>query len=328
MTVNYPADLLPVFQQFITCEYASLTRAGEPITTPVNPFVGESGTLDISTGLTYPTKAERARHNSHVALLFSDSKGSGLAAAPTVLVQGEAAVRDHDLQANTDRFMRESFRKYPAGHAGTPSFILRSMNYYYVRIWVEIMPARILWWPSGQLDTPPQVWETPDDTVFPSSDPAPAAGTAPGAWKANPSDWRTGAQHAVQALGLPVLTVTAADGYPYLMRALSVNLTADGFQLEMPGGMTWAAIGPACLTFHYHPEVFTGQENMMFVGTTRQDGTAVSFTVKRRIGDWSAGGDNRLIGFWSFISASFKLRPRLREEAARRNQSVPKIKLP
>jgi hypothetical protein len=100
MLANVPAQLLPVFQQFITCEYASLTRAGEPIALPVTPYVGVAGTLDVSTGLTYPTKAERARRNPHVALLFSDAKGSGLSDAPTVLVQGQAAVRDRDRNFN------------------------------------------------------------------------------------------------------------------------------------------------------------------------------------------------------------------------------------
>lgn len=327
MSTNYPADLLPVFQQFIVAEYASLTRAGDPITTPVTPYVGASGTLDISTGLTYPTKAERARRNANVALLFSDSKGSRLNDAPTVLVQGKAAVRDADLQANTDRYMRESHRKLPAATAGTPPFILRSMDYYFTRIWIEITPARILWWHSGQTDAPPQVWEAPPDTAYPASDPAPA-GKAPGAWKEAPSEWQAGALRAVQTLGLPVLTVTGTDGYPYMMRARSVKLSADGFQLDMPRGITWSATGAACLAFHYHPEVFTGQENMMFVGTARQDDTTISFAVTRRIGDWSAGGDNRLLGLWSFISAGFKLRSRLREEAARRNQPVPRINLP
>ncbi len=324
---NYPENVLPIFQQFITAEYASLTHVGEPITMPVTPYVGESGTLDISTGLTYPAKAERARRNPHVALLYSESKGSGLTGTPTVLVQGRAAVRDANLQANTDRYIRDSFRKLPAAVAGTPAFILRSMAYYYTRIWIEITPARILWWPSGQIDAPPQVWEAPADTTYPASDPAPT-GKTPGAWKAPPAEWQSGARRAVQALGLPVLTVTGADGYPYLMRARSVQLTEDGFTLDMPRGMTWPAVGPACLTFHYHPEIFTGQENMSFIGTAQQNGTTVSFAVKRRIGDWSAGGDNRLLGLWSFISAGFKLRSRLREEAARRGQPVPKINLP
>jgi hypothetical protein len=327
MMVDYPAELLPVFDKSIVCEYASFTRAGEPITMPVTPYVSATGTLDISTGLTYPTKAERARRNPSVALLFSDPKGSGLTNPPVVLVQGKAAVRDQDLQANTDRYMEESYRKIPSAYKGTPKVMLRNMAYYYVRIWVEVTPARILWWPGGNTASPPQSWEAPADTKFPESDPAPQ-GKAPGAWKENPPEWRTGAQHAVQTLGLPVLTVAGAGGYPFLMRAKSVALNDAGFVLDMPQGMTWNASGSACLTFHYHGEVFTGQENMMFVGEAQQDGARVTFTVKRRISDWSAGRDNQMLAAWSFITAGMKLRSRVREEAARRGQPVPKINVP
>lgn len=327
MVTAYPTHLLPVFEKFITCEYASLTSAGDPIVLPVAPYVGSDGTLDFSTGLTYPTKAERARRNPSVALLYSDAKGSGVEDAPVVLVLGKAAVRDRDLQANTDRYLRESMRKYAAALKGSPSFLLNTMGYYFVRIWIEVTPVRILWWPSGQTDNPPQVWEAPSDTAYPASDPAPA-GKAPGAWKQNPPDWRPGAQRAVQALGLPVLSVSGSDGFPYIIRAKSVALTDDGFRLDMPRGITWTASGPASIAFHYHPEIFTGQENMMFVGEAAQDGQTVSFRVKRRIGDWSAGGDNRLRGLWSFLSAGIRLRARLREEAARRGQPVPKINLP
>src|SRR5215217_902128 len=59
---GWPEVLLPLFERAITVEYASFTRAGAPITYPVTPYVGEDGlTLDVSTGLTYPSKAERAR---------------------------------------------------------------------------------------------------------------------------------------------------------------------------------------------------------------------------------------------------------------------------
>ena len=87
-----------MFERAITCEYASLTRAGSPVTAPITPYIGASGTLDVSTGLTYPAKAERARRNPRVALLFADTIGAGAGDGPVVLVQGYAAVRDGDLQ--------------------------------------------------------------------------------------------------------------------------------------------------------------------------------------------------------------------------------------
>src|SRR5476649_57978 len=101
----WPSELTEVFERALTCEYASLTRAGAPVTVPSTPYVG-AGTLDVSTGLAYPAKAERARRNPKVALLFADAIGAGHSEAPVVLVQGHAAVRDADLQANTDRYVR------------------------------------------------------------------------------------------------------------------------------------------------------------------------------------------------------------------------------
>ena len=121
-----------LFDRAITCEYASLTASGDPVTVPVTPYVGETGTtLDVSTGLTYPAKAERARRNPKVALLFADPLGSGLEDPPTVLVQGLAAVRDADLQANTDRYVRVSLAKLPAVTKGQPRLVLRRMAFYY-----------------------------------------------------------------------------------------------------------------------------------------------------------------------------------------------------
>jgi hypothetical protein len=116
---EWPDELLPLFERAITVEHASLTRAGTPVTYPVTPYAGEDGrTLDVSTGLTYPAKAERARRNPKVALLYSDPLGSGLDGAPVGLVQGLATVRDADLQANTDRYVRLGMAKLPDTYKG------------------------------------------------------------------------------------------------------------------------------------------------------------------------------------------------------------------
>src|SRR5690349_6826431 len=86
---RWPEELQPMFERAITCEFASLTRAGTPVTYPVTPYVSPgSATLDVSTGLAYPAKAERARRNPHVAILFSDPVGSGFHDPPVALVQG------------------------------------------------------------------------------------------------------------------------------------------------------------------------------------------------------------------------------------------------
>jgi hypothetical protein len=106
---------------FITTEYASLTRAGDPVTWPVTPYAGLTGTtLDVATGLTYPLKAERARRDPRVALSFSYPVGSGLDPAPTYLVQGLATVRDADLRATSSRYLQASADRFPEHSPESP----------------------------------------------------------------------------------------------------------------------------------------------------------------------------------------------------------------
>lgn len=321
---GWPSEVLPMFERAITTEYASLTKRGSPLTYPVTPYLGENGhTLDISTGLTYPSKAERARHNPKVALLFSDKVGTNLEKPPVVLVQGLAAVRDANLQANTDRYLRMGFKKLPEAYEGMPAFILRRMPWYFVRIWVQVTPLQIRWWPEGDLDRQPEYWEAPKDIQTPESDPKPA-GKAPGSWKSGPSDWRPGANFAIQNLGNPILTLIDKQGFPLPMRVRSATVTPNGFQLERYDGLPAYHLGAACLTFHTHPEKFTGQQNMVFTGNYEEDGT---FTVDKQIGDWSLSG-SKLTATWSFMSNGRKLAPRLAEEAKRRGQAVPVINIP
>ena len=157
--------------------------------TPLTPFLGEDmRTLDVSTGVAYPAKAERARRNSEVCLLFSDPVGSDVVAPPVVLVQGLATVRDSDIQANTDRYVRLSLQKLPAAYKGLPRFLLRGLNAYFARIWIHVTPIRILWWPSRSLDEQPGEWRAPEFTMAPPSDPAPP-GRQPVAWKEPPTNW-------------------------------------------------------------------------------------------------------------------------------------------
>lgn len=103
----WPEAALEMFQRAITVEYTSLTRAGAPIMVPLTPFLGQDRlTVDVSTGLTYPTKAERARRNPKVSLLLSDPVGSGMPNPPVVLVQGLATVRDAGFSLPGNRFRR------------------------------------------------------------------------------------------------------------------------------------------------------------------------------------------------------------------------------
>jgi hypothetical protein len=322
----WPAELTEVFERSVTAEFATLTRAGTPITAPTTPYLGDGATIDVSTGLTYPAKAERARRDPRVCLLFADPVGNGMQAAPVVVVQGLATVRDADLQANTDRYVRASMAKLPEATKGQPRFVLRQMAFYYARIWVDVTPVHVRWWKDRSLEAAPDVWEATAGTAPPLSDPAPS-GSQPPPWKSQDRPWREVAEDAVDRLALHDLTVVDANGFPLCLPVAGTELTSEGFALRLGAGAPGIAPGPACLTMHTHGEVFAGQENRCFVGTVAPVGATVAFDVERALADWSLAGGRAKVAS-GFLGARRRLAPRLRAEAARRSQPVPKVRFP
>jgi hypothetical protein len=325
----WPDELLEVFERSVTAEYASLTRSGTPVTVPTTPYRGGGGTtLDVSTGLTYPAKAERARREPRVCLLFADPVGSGLTDPPVVLVQGLATVRDADLQANTDRYVRLSAAKLPEATKGQPRFVLKRLAWYYARIWVEVTPLHMWWWPSRALDVPARVWNAPEGTAAPLSDPAPS-GSQPSAWLQPPPSWRAVAEEAARRLSLHDVTVVGANGFPLCLPTRRTELLDDGFRLYLGSGAPAVAPGPACLTMHAHPEAFTRQENRTIVGTVEDGDVAgtVRFRAERALADWSLAGGRVRMGV-GFLAKGRRLAPRLEAEARRRFQPVPVVRLP
>ena len=78
MTASLPDEVQAVFDRFITTELTTVNRAGQPITWPVTPYYSPGDPcIDVTTGLGYPKKANDARANPLVSLLFSDPTGIG-----------------------------------------------------------------------------------------------------------------------------------------------------------------------------------------------------------------------------------------------------------
>ena len=85
MTGSLPAEVQAVFDRFITTELTTIDQHGQPITWPVTPYYSPGAPcIDVTTGLGYPKKANDARANPLVALLFSDPTGSDVPDPPMV----------------------------------------------------------------------------------------------------------------------------------------------------------------------------------------------------------------------------------------------------
>jgi hypothetical protein len=332
--IDLPEELVPLLvHKTWACEYASIKRDGTPVTSPVITFPGEDGcTIDVNTGLTYPWKADRARNNPRVCLLYSEPDGTTVEKPPVVLVYGGATVHDADLQGNTDRYVHAVNTRvsmFSQMFRLMPSFMLQGMAGYLARIWIAITPIKILWWPGGDMDVSPKQWRAPDDIQIRPSDPPPEPLTnnhnpiIP-----SPNGWRKNLEHALDNLGTPILTVVDEEGYPVPFRVRNSSLHREGVDLELLSAMPTKVKGRSCLTFHTI-QLKNGEavsnENLSFIGDVSGDKVKAIFKIERQL--TSASFKSGPKG-WVLLSRVFRNGGRrLEVEASRRGQPVPVIRL-
>jgi hypothetical protein len=206
--------------------------------------------------------------------------------------------------------------------------MLRTLAWYFARIWIQVTPTRMLWWPSGRLDEPPREWTVPESTSAPPSDLAPP-GRQPASWSEHPSDWHEAAEIALKELPFRDLSFVGTDGFPVCLPVTEISLETEGFRLNVARLADTSPEGPACLTFHDHDAGFSYQQNRVLVGrvSPMNDGTS-AFDVERLLGDWSLPGGRLATTIDFMFRKGRRLRPRLKAESARRGQPVPKVRFP
>src|SRR5262245_11255957 len=257
MTSTLPPEVREAFERFVTCELTTVDARKQPITWPVTPYYTQGGaTVDATTGLGYPKKADDARAHPSVSLLFSDPNGSGIESGIRVLVQGTATVDDEDLRANAQRYLRESNVKLPATRKMHPPKPIRGLfNFYYARIYIKMRPERVFVWPDGDLAREPTIHDAHLEEVRSghTEEPAEEHGSAVGgspAW-----DDRMGFLAGNET---GVLSWLGPDGFPIAIR-VPFRVDPDRRELEIradPAGMP-VLPGRACLTVHQHSPDFT-----------------------------------------------------------------------
>src|SRR4051794_18419806 len=239
-----PPEVISLMHSAFLCEFATVSKERVPIDTPVGCFFDPGGTINLTTGLAYPVKAERARNNSKVGLLLE-----GFPDEPVALIAGTAAVRDSDIQANVDRYIPEIAAYFDSFSGGHPWEIACEGVHYWARIIIEVTPKHIWWWPNpAAMDQIPHRWDAQEGARFSPSDPAPTGLLSP-APKWSDTPWVRQAEEMLR-LGLPAhLTLLDDDGYPLPFRVRSIEQRAFGFALALPSGAPWRIGGAASLCF-------------------------------------------------------------------------------
>ncbi len=177
MTASLPLEVQQVFDSFLTTEFTTVDSRGRPICWPLTPYYEQGDPcIDVTTALGYPKKAEDARANPKVSLLFSDPTGSGMDAAPQVLVQGTADVDARDLEANRKRYTREALEKLPGSKdMMPPKSLQRLFSFYYTRLYIHVRPERVYVWPGGDPKLEPQLFDARMEEVRSGHDEEPPA---------------------------------------------------------------------------------------------------------------------------------------------------------
>jgi hypothetical protein len=158
--IPLPDEVVAVFDEFRTCELTTIGKDGTPTTWPALPFYRhEQGDFYFSTSAGLPQKAYNIRRNPKVSLLFSDATASGLVSPPTVLVHGDAEAPDV-LGMEFDgleKYARRTLARQPFSRFyGIDPISRRLFGWYFLRLLIHVTPARVLWWPAGDLSRPPE----------------------------------------------------------------------------------------------------------------------------------------------------------------------------
>ena len=320
MTSSLPNAVQAAFDRFITTEYTTVDRRGQPITWPVTPYYRPGDdVIDVTTGLGYPKKADDAARNPKVALLFSDPTGSGLDDPPMVLVQGIAAVDDRDLDANRVRYGRESLEKLPATRdLQPPDFMKRFLGWYYDRIYVHVRPERIYVWPGCDATREPALFDAHMEEVRSGHDEEPESPQA--APDGTAAAWDDRVERIGTAHPDAVLTLVAPDGFPFSVR-LPMRADAGERVIRIDAEPVGAPLAPglACVAAHVHGAEFRWQRNFQVRGDLVDTGDGWAVVPHRVVGGFEVP-EGRLAVMRENFGKSMRFRRTAKRERARRRR--------
>jgi hypothetical protein len=321
MTATLPPEVQQVFDRFVTAEFTTVDGRGQPITWPLTPYYRPGDPcIDVTTGLGYPKKANDARANPKVAMLFSDPTGCGMEAPPQVLIQGTAGVDDADLDANRERYRREIGEKLPGVKSEMPPKAFdRLLGWYFTRIYIRVRPERIYVWPDADVTTEPQLFDTHMEEVRSGHDEEP-----PGS-HADTEGGSVAWDDRMEELGArypdAVVSLVAPDGFPFSVR-LPITLDREARRIRLGGapvGVPWQP-GLACVTAHDHAPDFKWQRNFQVRGDLVEADGAWAIVPHKLVGGFELPPGSLIRRVRLNMSKMRRYRRTAKQELARRGR--------
>jgi len=150
-----PEPVTQLLDAALVGELTVIDGNGRPVTYPLIPlWDGERVYMTSST--LFSRKLEHIGHDPHVSVSVTDPVSVG-GREDRVTIQGDARVIDDDPHGGWERLLPIWSAKEPA----IVSFLKArvALPLFFERALIEISPRRVLYWPSGDASTAPQVVE-------------------------------------------------------------------------------------------------------------------------------------------------------------------------
>lgn len=155
MTNRIPEPVVRLLDVALVGELTVVRGDGRPITYPLIPLYDGAHVYLTSSAL-FSRKLEHIRANPRVCVSLTDPVAMDDATDRATIV-GDARVIEEDPHGGWERLVPVWARKEPA----IVSFLKMrvALPLFFERALIEIVPRRILYWPDGRTDRPPQVTE-------------------------------------------------------------------------------------------------------------------------------------------------------------------------
>ena len=258
-------------------------------------WLPERGQVVLTTSIGFPVKARQLRRDPRVALLFSDPTGSGKDAPPMVLLQGTAEVSGRVLTHSPDLLAH-----WARVHAIQPASRLFSaaaplrwfMDWYYMRLVVNVQVDRVLCWPDRDINSAPQVVDvagcadnTPNSSAYGTGRCGAAEATVgpDGPALAGREPRVKVPARRLARFGSAVLAGRDDTGHPVALRVQAVRGAESGVWTTADTPGVGLSAGEAMLLFHSHDERLSKLRSLQVVGRIDHGERGWEFRARRLV---------------------------------------------
>jgi nitroimidazol reductase NimA-like FMN-containing flavoprotein (pyridoxamine 5'-phosphate oxidase superfamily) len=151
-----PAPVEDLLRAALVAELTVIDKGGSPVSYPLIPlYDGER--IYMTSSVLFSRKLEHMKGNPRVAVSISDPIAAPVQPFRRATIQGDARVVEDDLHSGWERLLPLWTAKEPIINDLVKKRC--AMPLFWERAIIEITPRRVLIWPEGGNDRPPEIFD-------------------------------------------------------------------------------------------------------------------------------------------------------------------------